>query len=73
MFDYRETWYLACDPPEPPEWALFRADAKAVMIRIGEHAIEHVELDEMTRAVVEARLEALGGRPAQGDSAGERE
>ena len=59
LFDYRETWYLACDPPEPPEWPLFRADAKAILVRIGEHALEHVELDETTRAVVEARLETL--------------
>jgi hypothetical protein len=66
LFDYRETWYLACDPPEPPEWPLLRAEAKTVLVRIGEHALEHAGLDEATRAVVEARIEALGGLAKEG-------
>ena len=61
LFDYRETWYLACDPPEAPEWAEIRGEARRKLVEIGEHAVEQVELDEQTRAVVEARLKALRG------------
>lgn len=64
LFGYQESWYLACDPPEPPAWVSLRAEAKAILIRIGEHALDAVELSEQTRATVEMRLKQLrvGGR-----------
>lgn len=60
LFDYREEWYLACDPPQPAPLERTSGPGKEILKRIGKHALEHIELDPRTEAAVRARLKALG-------------
>jgi hypothetical protein len=59
LFDYREEWYLSCDPATPPDRGTATPEAKAVLRRIGEHALANVPLDVKTKAAVEAQMKWL--------------
>lgn len=61
LFDYREDWYLACTPPEPPAWASFKPEARSLLVRIGQYAQDHIQMDPETEAAVAARLKLLRG------------
>lgn len=59
LFEYREQWYLVCDPPLPPELASTPTAGKLTLRRIGEHALANIQLETRTRAAVEATLQVL--------------
>jgi hypothetical protein len=59
LFDYRPEWYLSCDPPKAPSLAATTRPAKDTLRRIGEYALEHVQLDARTNAAVKATLQTL--------------
>lgn len=59
LFDYRETWYVSCDPPTPPERALASKEAKVALKRIADYVLASVPLTAQTKAAVEADLRWL--------------
>ncbi len=59
LFEYREEWYLSCDPPEAPELATTPRDGKLTLRRIGEHALANIQLETRTRGAIEATLKVL--------------
>lgn len=62
LFDHREEWYLACDPPQPPRFEQSPGPAKEILRRIGEHALANIQLDPRTETAVRARLKAMGDK-----------
>ena len=59
LFEHREQWYLACDPPEPPMLMTTSRDAKLILRRIGEHALANIQLETQTRTAIESTLKVL--------------
>lgn len=62
LFDYREEWYLACDPPQPAAFERTPGPAKDILKRIGEIALADLQLDPRTEAAVRTRLKAIGDK-----------
>lgn len=60
LFDYQpDAWYLECEPPTPPSIASYTKEARLLLRRIGEYALERIALSERQKAVVEGSLKAL--------------
>lgn len=61
LFDYNEHWYLACACPQPPNRLAAGPEAKQAMGRIGDHALQRMQIfiPGLT-AKIRAAMELIG-------------
>jgi hypothetical protein len=60
LFDYRpEEWFIECAPPKPAELDTAGDPSREVLVRIGEFALDKVDLSEQLCARVRSTVEIL--------------